>query len=144
MKLEDIFSEWEKDSKFDPSELGKISLNLPKLHHKYYKILSNERLLLKKMEAEFKSLKLEKFEFYQDGPSVEQQQKGWVYPAKGKILKSDIPNYIEADPHIIQFNLKIAYQNEKLDVLESIIKMIMNRGWHVKTAVEWEKFKMGA
>ena len=143
MKLEDIFSEWEKDSKFDPAELGRISLELPKLHHKYYKIFSNERLLLKKMEAQYKVLKLEKFEFYQDGPTQEQSQKGWVYPPKGKILKSDIPNYMEADPQIIEFNLRLAYQKEKLDVLESIIKMIMNRGWHVKTAVEWERFKVG-
>jgi hypothetical protein len=40
--------------------------------------------------------------------------------------------------------LKIAVQQEKVDVLESIIKSIKDRGFQIKNAIEWERFKVGA
>lgn len=144
MTLEEIFDLWGEDSNVDRTELGNAALALAKLHHKYYKILSTERLLLRKLEAEMKELKLEKFEFFSDGPTEEQIEKGWKLPAKGRILKSDIHNYVDADSDIIKFNLKISYQNEKIDLLESIIKTIANRGFHIKSAIDWERFKVGA
>ena len=60
------------------------------------------------------------------------------------ILKADIPMYIDADEDIIRMNLKIGLQMEKIELLESIIKTIMNRGYLIKTAVDWTKFTMGA
>ena len=57
MKLEEIFGEWEKDSKVDRTELGDVALNIPKLHHKYFKLFSHERLLLRKLEQDMKKLK---------------------------------------------------------------------------------------
>jgi len=63
MKIDDIYAEWEKDSQINRSELGDEALNIPKLHHKYFKIFTHERLLLRKQEVELKQLKLEKLEF---------------------------------------------------------------------------------
>jgi hypothetical protein len=144
MKLEDIFELWGEDSRVDKTELGNAALELAKLHHKYYRIYSQERLLYKKMEAELKQLKLEKYEFYVDGPTQEHIELGWKLPAKGRILKSDVSNYLDADSDIINHNLKLAYQQEKLEVLDSIIKTIGNRGFHIKSAIDWERFKVGA
>ena len=91
-----------------------------------------------------KVLKLEKYEFYTDGPTSEQIEKGWKLPARGKIIRSDANNYVEADSDIIALNLKLAYQMEKLNLLESIIKTIGNQSFNIKSAIEWEKFKVGA
>lgn len=144
MKLEDIFSEWETDSNIDITELGEESLKISKLHHKYFRILSNERMQYKKLEAELKMLKLEKHEFYTQGPTKETMEKGWQLPAVGKILRSDVNNYIDSDREIVNLSLKIGMQLEKIDLLESIIKVIINRGYNLKVALDWEKFKMGA
>lgn len=144
MTLEEIFELWEKDSGINPSDLGNAALDLAKLHHKYYSIFSRERLLLKKLENEMKRLKLDKQEFYVDGPTEEQMELGWKLPPKGRILKSDVANYLDADDDIIKLNLKIAYQQEKINALESIIKMIQNRGFHIKSAIDFERFKVGA
>lgn len=144
MTLDEIFKLWETDSTVNPSELGNAALDLAKLHHKYYSIFSRERLLLKKLDAEMKRLKLDKQEFYVDGPTEEQMALGWRLPPKGRILKSDVSNYLDADNDIIKMNLKIAYQQEKIDALESIIKMIHNRGFHIKSAIDFERFKVGA
>lgn len=144
MTLDEIFDEWNKDVQIDQTQLGNAALDLAKLHHKYYRMFSQERLLLKKLEADMKTLKLEKTEFYVDGPTKEQIDKGWKLPAKGRILKSDVSNYIDADNDIIKLNLKIAYQNEKCELLESIIKTIQNRGFQIRAAIDWAKFQVGA
>jgi hypothetical protein len=95
------------------------------------------------MDAESKELKREKLEFYIDGPTQEQLDKGWKLPAKGRILKADVNNYLDSDKDIITMNLKLAYQMEKLELLESIIKTISNRGFQVRAAIDWAKFQTG-
>jgi len=73
----------------------------------------------------------------------ELKEHGWQ-PFQLNVLKSDVPMHIEADQDIINLNLKIAMQQEKVDVLESIIKSIKDRGFQIKNAIEFEKFKVGA
>lgn len=144
MTLEEIFELWGEDSEVNRAELGNAALDIAKLHHKYYQIFSRERLTLRKMESELKKLKMDKYEFYVDGPTEDHIESGWKLPPKGRILKSDVNMYIDSDSDIIAMNLKIAYQNEKLELLESIIKTIGNRGFQIKSAIDWERFKVGA
>lgn len=143
MKIESIFEEWDKDTDFDKTELGDEALKVSKLHHKYFRILSHERITRRTLEAELKILKLEKFEFYTQGPSKESVERGWEMPPIGKVVKSEVNNYMEADRDIINISLKIGIQSEKIDLLESIIKTILSRGYNIKAAIDWEKFKMG-
>ena len=144
MKVEDIFDEWKKDSYIDKTELGDESLKIPSLHHKYFQIYLGEKSKLRLIEAELKALKLEKYEFYTQGPDEDSKDKGWKLPAKGMILKGDLPMYMEADQDLINLALKIGLQKEKLEVLDSIIKNIMNRSFIIRDAIEWQKFTMGA
>ena len=88
--------------------------------------------------------KLEKYEFYTQGPNEETEEKGWKLPAKVLILKADIPMYLDADQELIRQSLKIGLQQEKLELLESIIKSLGNRGYNIKAAIDWQKFTMGA
>lgn len=144
MKIEEIALQWKDDCNIDKTELGDEALKIAKLHHKYYQILISEKLLLRSQEAEMKQLKLAKHEFYTQGPNEETEEKGWKLPAKGLILKADIPMYMEADPDIIKLSLKIGLQQEKIELLESIIRSVMNRGYNIKSAIDWTKFTMGA
>lgn len=143
MKLEDIFSEWDKDSQLDKNKLDLIALGIPQMHAKYIKILSHERMILLKNEAEFKELKLEKQIFYVDGPTEEHMAKGWVLPPKGRIIKSDVGPWLEADRDIINLSLKIGLQKEKIEVLKSIVDIVSRTGYQVKTAVDWQRFING-
>ena len=143
MKIDDIYAEWEKDSHLDRSELGEEALKIPKLHHKYFKIFTHERLQLRKLEADLKQLKLDKHEFFTMGPTEETHEKGWRLPPQGKILRSDVNNYIEADKDIVNLSLKIGIQHEKIDLLESIIKSLTARDFNIEAAIEWERFKVG-
>lgn len=143
MKIEDILEQWNEDSQIDRTELDEEALKIPKLHHKYYQIYVQERLQLRALEANMKQLKLDKYEFFTQGPNEETQQKGWQLPAKGLILKSDIPMYMDADSDIIKLSLKIGLQQEKIELLESIIRSFQNRGYNIKSAIEWHRFTMG-
>lgn len=143
MKLEEIYEHWDKDSEIDKTELGDESLKIPKLHHKYFQIFTNEKLVLKKYEADMKALKLSKYEFYTQGPSKESQDKGWSMPARGMILKQEMPLYMDGDRDIIDLSLKIGLQQEKVELLESIIKSLTNRGFQIRASIDWTKFTMG-
>lgn len=143
MKLEEIYDAWKQDSQIDRTELGEESIKIPKLHHKYFQVYSSEKLLLRKQESDMKKLKLQKYEFYTQGHTEETRSLNWELPAKGLILKSDIPMYIEADDDIIKLSLRIGMQQEKVELLESIIKSLTNRGFQIKAAIDWSKFTMG-
>jgi hypothetical protein len=67
---------------------------------------------------------------------------GWS-PNPLKLLRADIPQYIDADKDIVSLNLKIAYQKEKVDFLDSAIRSLNTRGYNLRAAIDWEKFKMG-
>jgi hypothetical protein len=143
MKIEAIMEEWEKDSDIDKTELGDAALKLAKLHHKYYRFLVNEKMILKTYEADMHSLKLDKYEFFTQGPNEETMKKSWVLPAKGLILKADIPMYMSADKDIINLSLKIGLQEEKIQALESIIRTLNSMGYNIKAAIDWQKFING-
>lgn len=143
MKLDNIMMMWEEDSKMDNTELGEESLKIPLLHHKYYKVFVDEGLLLKKLEQEYKSLYKLKFEYYMGTIDEDTlRQNGWQ-PNSLKILKQDLPIYIEADADIQLIQAKIDIQKQKLSFVESVIKTISNRGFLIKNAIDWERFKVG-
>jgi len=143
MKLEEIHAEWSKDSKINPLDLANESLNTPKLHGKYLQILSGERLKLKKLREEKKSLSLTKTEYFLGRLSKDElNQLGWE-PFYLKLLKQDVPTYLEADKEIVRLNLTIGMQEEKVDVLQDIIKTIGNRGFQIKNYIDWKKFENG-
>lgn len=144
MQLDQILELWRKDSELDRTELGEEALKIPTLHSKYYTIYSTERLLLRKLEQEQKvQLKL-KTEYYNGTLDYEElKEQGWE-PCQLKILRADIPQYIDADKDVIDLNLRIAYQKEKVDLLDNIIRSLQSRGYNIRAAIDWEKFKMGA
>ena len=142
MTIDQILEHWEKDAEIDRTELGSEAIKTPQLHHKYFKMFSKERLKLRKLESEYKRLKFDKYEFYTEGPN-ETTPPHWELPARGRILKGEVQNYIDSDPEIIELTLKISYQQEKIDLLESIIKTLANRGYQISAAIQWEKFKVG-
>ena len=144
MKLDDIMDLWERDGHMDMTELSAESLKIPLLHHKYYKLFVQEGLLQKKYEQEYKSLYKLKYEYYMgvlDRGTLE--ERGWE-PNPLKILKQDMPIYMESDPDLQLIQTKIDIQKQKVSFLESAIKMITNRGFLIKNVIDWERFKSGA
>ena len=141
--LDDYFDLWAEDSKIDRTELGEESIKIPQLHHKYYKMYSLERLNLVKLQEEMKILKKDKIEYYTGTMAEEDlKERGWE-PNPLRILKSDIPIHMEADKDFVDLNLKIAYNKEKVEFLEAVVKTLNLRSYQINNAINWEKFKVG-
>lgn len=144
MKIEEIYEMWANDSEIDQTNVSGESANIPKLHNKYFRVYMEEGMKLRKFRADYKQLKLLKEQYYKGELDIsELKEYGWE-PQPLKILRTDIPTHIEADKDIINLSLKVGAQEEKVNYLEAIIKMISNRGFQLKTIVDWERFRTGA
>ena len=51
--------------------------------------------------------------------------------------------HIDADEDYSKMFMKVSLAKEKVDLLESIVKMIMNRNFSIKTALDAVKFRNG-
>jgi hypothetical protein len=143
MKLEDIMSLWAQDAQMDDSELGQESLKIPLLHHKYYRILVEEGLRYKQLDHEYKRLYKKKYEYFMGIISEEELEENNWDPNPLKILKQDIPMYMESDADIQAIQTKLDIQKQKISYIESIIKTVSTRGFLIKNAIDWERFKVG-
>ena len=142
MKLEDIHDMWDRDSKINPSELDIEALKVSELHAKYLKVFHKERLILLKLEKDLQVLKRDKYEFYTQGPSEEHLKRGWEYPGV-RILKNEANIYLDSDHDIIDLSLRIAYQKEKIDLIENIIRSLNSRNFQIKHAIDFLKWSQG-
>lgn len=143
MDIAKIFEEWDKDGAIDQANISRTATDIPKIHNKYFRFYVEEGLKLKKLKAEYKILVRLKTEWYK-GDLDEEEMKihGWK-PQPLKILRADIPQYIESDPDIIKKSLIVGLQEEVVGYLESIVKQINNRNFILKTIVDFEKFRTG-
>jgi len=144
MTYDELYEMWERDNTIDITNLSGESANIPKLHNKYYKLYVEQSLKLRKMKTDYSKLKKLKTEYYKgELDKAELDELGWT-PQPLKILRQDIPSYLEADDDIIHQSLRLGMQEELVDYLEEIIKNINNRGFQIKGVIDWEKFKVGA
>lgn len=146
MKLEDIQKEWENDAPINQLDLVGESLRIPKLHEKYYKIFIGEIARLTQMQHILKTMELGKFELYTEGPhsEVPQEWKNREGAAKGRIMKTAVQPYLDADVDLIDMRMKLALQKEKANFVESIIKGLRDRQFTIKNAIDMMKFQSGA
>jgi len=136
-------NEWNKDCKIDETELGSESAKIPQVHNKYLKIYMGERIALFKLKSETKKVKRTLLEYYLgelDQEELDQLGRQQFYK---KLLKNEVDVYIESDDMMIEANLRLGMQDEKVAYLDSIIKNINNRGFQLKTAVDWARFTTG-
>lgn len=144
MKLEEIQDHWSEDVIIVDDMLDEEALKIPRLHQKYYKIYTTERLLLKKLQADLKIFQQLKFEYYSGEMAQEDlAEQGWE-PFYKKVLKADLQRHIDTDKEVITRTLKIAHQQEKVDFVSDIIKSLRDRGFLIKSAIDWRKFTNGA
>ena len=141
MDLEKLQEQADSDLKINDTELDLESLKTPQLHNKYMKHLTKFKLMLSRAESEYNTLKREKWEYYTGKAPAE------VYAEKPfdlKILKTDIDKYLESDEELQKQKQKVDYLNTVVDFLDRTIRLISNRGFTIKNAIDWRKFTSGA
>ena len=139
--LEAIQEMWEKDAKIDRDNLHEESLNVPSLHAKYFELYNTIFLLRKKAEQQRKNIRHERYEYFSGKADPEVYQKD---PFGKKIRDKDtMQKYLDADDKLSNSSLKIDYYDTMLVYLESILKVIQNRTFQIKNAIEFMRFNSG-
>ena len=139
--LETLQEMWEKDSKIDPDNLHTESLNIPALHAKYFDLYNTIFLMRKKAEQQRKNIRHERYEYF-SGKSDPEVYVENPFPKKIRD-KDTMTKYLDADEKLSTSNLKIDYYDTMLTYIESILKVIQNRTYQIKNAIEFMRFQSG-
>jgi hypothetical protein len=139
--LEAIQEMWEKDAQIDRDNLHDESLNIPSLHAKYFQLYNTIFLLRKKAEQQRKNIRHERYEYFSGKADPDVYVKD---PFPKKIRDKDtMQKYLDADEKLANSSLKIEYYDTMLTYLESILKVIQNRTYQIKNAIEFMRFNAG-
>ena len=141
LDLDVIQRMWEQDSKIDPDNLHIESLNIPILHSKYFEIHNTILLLKKKAEQQKKNIRHQKYEYFtgKADPDVYLENP---FPKKIRD-KETLQGYLDSDEKLSQSSLKVDYYETMLIYVDSILKMISNRTYQIKNAIEFMRFTAG-
>ena len=141
MNLDKIQEMWQKDSVIDPDNLHDESLKIPQLHSKYYTLYNTITLLREKARDSYNKIKLERHNYYTGKAEPEVYEKE---PFPYKVREKDaIQRYLDADEKLTTIDLKIRYYDTELKFLEEIIRIVSNRTFQIKNAIEWNKSQAG-
>ena len=139
--LEKIQKMWEEDAEIDPDNLHTESLKIPSLHAKYFALYNTIFLLRKKAEQQRKNIRHERYEYF-SGKADPEIYAEKLFPMK--IRDKDTMNkYLDADEKLSSSSLKIDYYDTMLVYLESILKVVQNRTYQIKNAIEFMRFNSG-
>lgn len=140
MTLEELEAGITEDAKIDATRLDSESLNIPTLHAKWMIILVHEERELKGLKIRLATLNKELYELYAGKAPDEEYKKRNFHL---KVLDKHAPLYIESDEAMIKLKSKIEMQGLKVDLVKEFIKQLNQRGFAIKNAIDYQKFKNG-
>ena len=144
MKLEELQSEWERDSEINPLDLDTESLKTSKIHSKYIKHLIQAKLKLSALRLEYRELRQKRFRYYRGEMHREElKELNWDQFQGVKPIKNVMDELIEGDELLNRINIKVEYMETMVYFLESIMSGIKSRGWDIRNAVDYRKFIAG-
>ena len=141
MNLEQLQTMWKKDSVIDTDLYCEESTKIPQLHMKYMEFFNTYSLMKKERELQLNQLVKDKWLYYK-GMAPASVYKDMPFDLK-LTTKEEISMFIDADDDIKKLQYKIAYIEQTLAYLDSVLRQINNRTYQIKNAIEWEKFKSG-
>ena len=148
-KFEQLKTDWAEDSHVDfqfknkqyTTDLGQLALDIPYQHNKYLHHYTDISQIKTSLEFEIRKLVREKREYY----GGEADAKTYANKPFGNSIKTSekMRVYLESDDEVINLEAKIKFLDQMLYWLDQVMKQISNRGFQVKSAIEWEKFVNG-
>ena len=141
MKIENIKEMLERDKSIDYTQLDTASLKIPEQAVKYQQLSHDEAVTLRYLEREYNIMKLRRWMYYMGKADDEVYEKE---PFDHKVLKSDVNLFLEADKKLNELQDRIILQTEKLKLVVEAGKIMQNKSFNIKNALEHQKFMGGA
>lgn len=106
--------------------------------------MTHHNLIVKKQMYEYHKMRKIKWEYYNgDLNNPEDLERYGLDPNPKKILRADIPTYLDSDKELNDILLKKVMHEEIVEFCKSVLKELNNRTWQLKTIADWEKFTSG-
>ena len=141
MKIDDIKTQLEIDKKIDHTRLDTESLRIPEQAVKYQQLAHDEALRLRFLEKEYNVARYNRWMYYMGKADPEVYDKE---PFDHKVLKSDINLFLESDFILNEIQDRILAQTEKLKLVVEAGKVMQNKSFNIKNALDHQKFMGGA
>jgi hypothetical protein len=144
VNIDALMEEWSKDAVINETEPGRELIKTPTLHSKYLRILTHHNLICKKLTGDYNKLKKLKWEYYSgDLNNPEDLAEYGFAPMTKKVIRQDIPTYIDSDTDLNNILLKRVVHQEIVDFCTSVLKELNSRTWQLKSFIDYERFISG-
>tara|TARA_B100001750_G_scaffold24442_1_gene16266 strand:- start:5870 stop:6298 length:429 start_codon:yes stop_codon:yes gene_type:complete len=141
MKIDEIKHQIEIDKKIDHTQLDTESLKIPEQAVKYQQMAHDAALRLRFLEKEYNVAKYNRWMYYMGKADPDVYDKE---PFDHKVLKSDVNIFLESDSVLNEIQDRIIAQTEKLKLIVEAGKVMQNKSFNIKNALEHQKFMGGA
>lgn len=143
MNFDELKQQVQEDLKIDSTELAIESVNTPQMHNKYLLFLKKHKEALAEDERTLRVMKKYKWLYYTGKLSKEELDQFKWEPFDLNILKTDVDKFIDADDDVIKLERQITEKKELVSYLDGVVKIVANRQWNIRSAIEWIKFSHG-
>jgi hypothetical protein len=142
--IDNLSEEWLTDSSVDTTDPTRELSRIPNLHSKYLNILSHHNLIVKKLSYEYNTLKKVKIEYYMGDLNNPEdlKQYGWE-PQMKKIMRQDMPSYLDSDDDLNKILIKKVIHQEIVDYCDRVLKELNNRTFQLSNIIKWEMYLNG-
>lgn len=140
MRLQEISGEIKVDSEIS-DELDNEALRIPYIYGKWINQHSMEKAYMIKYKRERDEMVLWKMDYYK-GVSNPDYKDGKTSPIKYN-TNAERERALSGDKEILDIIEKVELQKVKIDAIELFLKAIHTKGFQIKNAIDYLKFKNG-
>ena len=139
--LDQVLSDIEAESNIDELRIEFELLRIPQIQSRFMNMFTRQSIALRRLQGEYDSLKKDRVHYYLGkAPDAEYVKDRLDI----KVLKTDLDLYLAADPVLTAKSLALQEQKLAVEALEKFLSSLRQRGYDLKTAVDYMKFKAGA
>lgn len=141
--IAELNTQWVLDSQIDETKLSSEALRVPRLHQKYHRYLSDERLRLEALRSHLTNQEVILECYYLKTLTPAELREHQLIYDEYKYTKLDVPKLLIRNKTIQAIKNQILTQVEKVKYLESIMAMIQTLNFSIKNSIDDKKFKAG-
>ena len=135
--IEDLMSEWSKDSVMDPTEPGNELLRIPQLHAKYLNFLVTNTAVSKNASFDIAKRKKVLFDYFQGLMEPDElEANGFSEPWRHLKNLKDNPHH-DADDTLNNLMLKKANADAIIDYCDRVLKELNSRTFQLRSYIDW-------
>lgn len=144
-KIEEVAEEWKEDSKIDETQLPRELIRIPQLHSKYLNYFMFFKAKFAATEKKHNAMMWVKRKYFRGEFGVEDLKKyGWSQWNGLKPNMGELNQLLEMDRDMNDLKEQLSGYKTAVGICEYILKEINNRGYLLRTLVDYEKFQAGA